>query len=89
LFNWLSSTLVAESDSLNLTQFNYRADADGELIETSDRPWIVTGWTENDDTDQHLVCISEDGLITESQDSAEFLIQWASEFMENRTHSNS
>lgn len=89
LFNWLSSTLVAESDSLNLTQFNYRADADGELVETSDRPWIVTGWTENDDTDEQLVCISEDGSIIESQDSAEFLIRWASEFMENRTHSNS
>ena len=81
--------IVAESDSLNLTQFNYRADSDGELVETSDRPWVVTGWTENDDTDEQLVSISEDGSITESLDSAEFLIQWAREFMENRTHSNS
>ena len=89
LFHWLSLRLVEESDRLNLAQFNYRVDTDERPVEVSEKPWIVTGWSKEDDTDSQLAYLSEDGSVAENDETAGLLEFWAKEFNKNRIHSNS
>jgi superfamily II DNA/RNA helicase len=89
LFNWLVTTLVETSDQMNLNQFACATDADDEVVDTSDEPWIVTGWSKEDDPDTSLVYLTDDGSINEQPKTVDFLSEWAQEFVRNRTRSSS
>jgi hypothetical protein len=88
LFNWLTATLVETSDRLNLTQSARNIDNNGEIVHTAEEPWIVTGWSKEDDMEAVLVYLTEDGLVSERADTVESLNQWSQEFAENRTRAN-
>jgi hypothetical protein len=88
LFNWLTATLVETSDRLNLTQSARNIDDNGEIVHTAEEPWIVTGWSKEDDMEAVLVYLTEDGLVSERADTVESLNQWSQEFAENRTRAN-
>jgi len=88
LFNWLTATLVETSDRLNLTQSARNIDDNGEIVHTAEEPWIVTGWSKEDDPGAVLVYLTEDGLVSERADTVESLNQWSQEFAENRTRAN-
>jgi hypothetical protein len=89
LFNWLAMTLVEESDHLNLSQSASTTNTDGEAIDTSEKPWIVTGWTKDDDSYTALIHLSDDGSVADQLETVEFLNEWTQEFIENRGQSNS
>ena len=88
LFNWLATTLVETSDRLNLTQSACTTNVDGEIVETSEEPWIVTGWTEEDSANAPLVQLTNGGSVENRSETTEFLGQWAREFVENRSRSS-
>jgi hypothetical protein len=88
LFEWLASTLVETSDRLNLTQSARNIDDNGEIVHTTEEPWIVTGWSKEDDPGAVLVYLTEDGLVSERTDTVESLNQWSQEFVKNRTRAN-
>ncbi|WP_435075686.1 helicase-related protein [Halorubrum sp. HHNYT27] len=88
LFNWLAATLVETSDRLNLTQSACTANSDGEIVGTAEKPWVVTGWTEEDAADTSLVQLTDGGSVEDRSETVEFLNQWAQEFIENRTRSS-
>jgi hypothetical protein len=88
VFNWLATTLVETSDRLNLTQSARTTSVDSEIVETSEEPWIVTGWTEEDSANAPLVQLTNGGSIESRSETAEFLDQWAREFVENRSRSS-
>ena len=85
LFNWLAATLVEASDRLNLTQSACTTHSDGEIVETTEEPWIMTGWAEEDAADTSLVQLTDGGSVEDRSEMVEFLSQWAQEFIENRT----
>lgn len=89
LFNWLASTLIEAADGVNLSQHAFRRNTDGEVIDTSERPWIVTGWSDNRESDTSLVRLANDGSVDEHQETIGLLKQWAQEFVNNRTNSTS
>jgi len=88
LFNWLAATLVETSDRLNLTQTACTTNSDGEIVGTTEKPWIVTGWAEEDAADTSLVQLTDGGSVEDRSETVEFLNQWAQEFIENRTRSS-
>jgi len=88
LFNWLAATLVETSDRLNLTQSSCTTNSDGEIVGTTEKPWIVTGWAEEDAADTSLVQLTDGGSVEDRSETVEFLNQWAQEFIENRTRSS-
>jgi len=88
LFNWLAATLVETSDRLNLTQSACTTNSDGEIVGTAEKPWVVTGWAEEDAADTSLVQLSDSGSVEDRSETVEFLNQWAQEFIENRTRSS-
>ena len=88
LFNWLAATLVETSDQLNLTQSACTTSSDGEIVGTTEKPWIVTGWAEEDAADTSLVQLTDGGSVEDRSETVEFLNQWAQEFIENRTRSS-
>ena len=88
LFNWLAATLVETSDRLNLTQSAYTANSDGDIVGTAEKPWVVTGWAEEDAADTSLVQLTDGGSVEDQSETVEFLNQWAQEFIENRTRSS-
>ncbi|MDS0284376.1 helicase-related protein [Haloarcula onubensis] len=88
LFNWLAATLVETSDRLNLTQSACTANSDGEIVGTAEKPWVVTGWVEEDAADTSLVQLTDGGSVEDRSETVEFLNQWAQEFIENRTRSS-
>lgn len=89
LFNWLAATLVETSDRLNLTQPARTTNGDGDIVDTAEEPWVVTGWAKEDDANASLVHLIDDGSVNEQTETVEFLNRWAQEFVENRTHSSS
>ena len=88
MFNWLTATLVETSDRLNLTQSARNIDDNGEIVHTAEEPWIVTGWSKEDDPGAVLVYLTEDGLVSERADTVKSLNQWSQEFAKNRTRAN-
>jgi len=88
LFNWLAATLVETSDRLNLTQSSCTTNSDGDIVGTTEKPWIVTGWAKEDAADTSLVQLTDGGSVEERSETVEFLNQWAQEFIENRTRSS-
>jgi hypothetical protein len=88
LFNWVAATLVETSDRLNLTQSACTTYTDGEIVDTSEEPWIVTGWSEEDDAETPLVGLTDGGFVNQQVETVEFLNQWAQEFVENRSRSS-
>jgi len=88
LFNWLAATLVETSDRLNLTQSAYTANSDGDIVGTAEKPWVVTGWAEENAADTSLVQVTDGGSVEDQSETVEFLNQWAQEFIENRTRSS-
>ncbi|MBP2251889.1 hypothetical protein J2754_002226 [Halarchaeum solikamskense] len=88
LFNWLAATLVETSDRLNLTQSACTTNSDGEIVGTAEKPWVVTGWAEEDAADTSLVQLTDGGSVEDRSETVEFLNQWAQEFIENRTRSS-
>jgi len=88
LFNWLAATLIETSDQLSLKQSACTANTDGEIVDTTDKPWIVTGWSKEDNGDAPLVDLTDDGSVEEQMETIEYLNQWAQEFIKNRTHSS-
>jgi hypothetical protein len=89
LFNWLCSRLVEESEQLNLTQFSYRTDDNGQPVEASERPWMATGWSQGSDATDLLVHLADGGSIVEDEEAVDSLEQWVIEFNRNRVASNS
>lgn len=89
LFNWLAAMLIETSGQMNLSQSSCTTDADGEVIDTSEEPWIVTGWVGENDVESSLVHLTADGSVADHSETVEFLSQWAQEFVENRTRSSS
>jgi SNF2 family DNA or RNA helicase len=87
LFNWLAATLVETSAQLNLTKPACSMNSDGEIVESSEKPWIVTGWVKENEADTSLVQLTDDGSVEERSETMEFLNHWAQEFIENRTRS--
>ncbi|MDS0283979.1 helicase-related protein [Haloarcula onubensis] len=88
LFHWLAATLVEASDQLNLTQSACTANSDGNIVGSTEEPWIVTGWAEKDEADTSLIQLTDSGSVEERAETVEFLNQWAQEFIENRTKSS-
>lgn len=89
LFNWVAATLIETSDRLNLAQSACATNTDGEIVKTDEKPWVVTGWSEEDDPETSLLHLADDGSVDERLETVEFLDQWAQEFVENRTRSGS
>jgi SNF2 family DNA or RNA helicase len=89
LFNWIAATLVETSDRPNLTQLSCATNIEGEVVETSERSWIVTGWSKDNDSDAPLMHLSDDGSVAEQAETIGSIRQWALEFIENRTRSSS
>jgi len=87
-FNWLAATLIETSDQLCLTQSACTANTDGEVVDTTDEPWIVTGWSKEGGRDEPLVDLTDDGSVEKQTETIEYLTQWAQEFIENRTRSS-
>jgi len=87
LFNWLAATLIDTSDQLSLKQSACTANTDGEIVDTTDKPWIVTGWSKENNGDAPLVNLTDDGSVEEQTETVEYLNQWAQEFIKNRTRS--
>jgi hypothetical protein len=73
---------------LNLTQSAYTANSDGDIVGTAEKPWVVTGWAEEDAADTSLVQLTDGGSVEDQSETVEFLDQWAQEFIENRTRSS-
>ncbi|MBC9987877.1 helicase [Haloferax sp. AS1] len=89
LFNWVAATLIETSDRLNLAQSACATNIDGEIVKTDEKPWVVTGWSEEDDPETSLLHLADDGSVDERLETVEFLDKWAQEFVENRTRSGS
>jgi hypothetical protein len=89
LFYWLVTTLIGTSDQWNLIQSAYTTDSGGEVVETSEEPWIVTGWSKEEDSDAPLVYLSDGGSFATQPKAVEFLNRWTQKFVENRINSNS
>ncbi len=87
LFNWLATTLVETSTQLNLTKSACSMNSDGEIVGSSEKPWIVTGWVKENEADTSLVQLTDDGSVEERSETVEYLTHWAQEFTENRTRS--
>ncbi|WP_311172664.1 helicase-related protein [Halobellus ordinarius] len=82
LFTQLARILI-EEDQHTVATWAYGRGADG-IEETSQRPWLVCGWTEQEqDTD--LVALSDKGRMVELGKDVEDLEKWAQEFIETRT----
>jgi hypothetical protein len=87
LFNWLATTLVETSTQLNLTKSACSMNSDGEIVGSTEKPWIVTGWVKENEADTSLVQLTDDGSVEERSETVEYLTRWAREFTENRTRS--
>lgn len=85
ILSWLIRTIIGESDQLNLHQLSYRTDSDGEVIKTTSRPWIVTGWSMEDD-EGRLAYIAGDGSVSNHAEATDLLREWTRKFTRNRDH---
>jgi SNF2 family DNA or RNA helicase len=89
LFYWLVTTLIETSDQLNLIQSACTTDSGGEVVKTSEEPWIVTGWSKEEDSDAPLFHLTDGGSFATQPEAVEFLNRWTQKFVENRINSNS
>ncbi len=81
LFTQLSQMLIREGqNTLFVHGYGFARD---DVVETSQKPWIVCGWTK-DDQDKNCVTLSDEGEIVESEDSLADIQQWGNKFIENR-----
>jgi hypothetical protein len=84
LFAWLSTKLMNESGERVLSTRAFGYDSEHNITESSEKPWLVCGWTDSEDNDS-LVSLSEEGRVIESTDSVDELSKWAEKFVTNRT----
>lgn len=87
LFGWLSMKLLEEGGEYVLSTKSYGYEDDENIGELSEKPWLVCGWTHEDD-EGSLVSLSNDGSITESGDPVDDLSIWAENFVTNRLNTS-
>lgn len=81
LFTQLARTLI-EEDQSTVSTYAFGRNGD-DIVETSQRPWLVCGWTKKEE-DTNLVALSNEGQMIELADDIEDLETWAQEFTETR-----
>jgi SNF2 family DNA or RNA helicase len=79
---WLVRQLMSDGNGQTLSINAYGYDHTQEPVETEQRPWIVCGWTTEDDESQ-LMALTETGDLV-AVDDATVLQTWADTFIENR-----
>lgn len=84
LFAWLATQMRQESGESVLSMTAYGMNPDQEIGQTSEKPWIVCGWSKDENDEDYLVLLSEEGNIVDSDDVLDSLANWADEFVENR-----
>ncbi|WP_348609700.1 helicase-related protein [Halobaculum rarum] len=84
LFAWLATQMRQERGESVLSTTAYGMNPDQDTGQTSQKPWIVCGWSKDGDDEEHLVVLSEEGNIVDSHDVVDSLADWADEFVENR-----
>jgi hypothetical protein len=73
---------------MNLTHSAYTTSGDEEIVDTGEKPWVVTGWSNDNDADTPLIQLTDEGSVDTRSETVAFLDQWAREFIENRSCSD-
>ncbi|AOW80896.1 helicase [Halodesulfurarchaeum formicicum] len=84
LFNWIVGMIVESTENETLTQSSQRMDSQGQIEDTNEEPWIVTGWSRGGDSEAPLLHLNEEGTIVELPQTVDYLSHWARIFVDNR-----
>jgi len=84
LFTRLTDFLRENDDQSILVTHAYQKDSNDGLLSTSQKPWIVCGWTKGDE-ETSLVSLSDEGQVIELAANIESLQDWAQQFIETRS----
>lgn len=84
LFAWLSTKMVNKGGEQMLSKKSFGYDNEHNITESSEKPWLVCGWTDSSENNS-LVSLSDQGGVTESANSVDELPKWAERFVNNRT----
>jgi hypothetical protein len=85
LFVWLSKKLIGDGDNRMLSMRAFGYDTNQSVTESLQKPWLVCSWTRGKDSNS-LVTLTNNGQVTESEDSVDDLATWAQRFVSNRTN---
>ena len=84
LFAWLTSQLSTEGRERSLSTRAYGYDTNQSVTEVSQQPWIICGWSKDEENDSSLVSLADDGSIVELDENVDVLENWANRFVTNR-----